>query len=335
MTDVETAIERWRGQNERVALATVVATRRSSPRPVGAKLAVSESGEVAGSVSGGCVEPDVIGHAGEVLGGGRTRVLAYGIEDEAAWGVGLPCGGEIDVLIEALGSETPIAAPEGSALVTVTAGPRIGEKRLVAPGEDPEVDELLRAARSGIVEREGEQFFCDVNATPLRLLIFGAVDLAEPLARGAKDLGWRAIVVDPRSALVTRERISSADELLTAWPEEGLERIRPDGDTAVVVLTHDEKLDLPALAGALRTDAFYIGALGSRRTQARRREALLDLGVERGELTRISGPCGLDLGASTPPETALSILAEIVAVRAGRVGRPLTEASGPIHVATA
>lgn len=335
MTEVETAIARWHARGDRVALGTVVAARRSAPRPVGTTLAVSERGDVAGSISGGCVEPDVVERAGDILATRRPQLLTYGIEDDVAWGVGLPCGGEIDVFLEAITPATALVAPEGSVLVTVIAGERAGEKRVVHEGEDPDVDELLRARRSGVVERGEEKLFCAVFAPPLRVLIFGGVDLAEALARAARPLGWRAIVSDPRVALVTQERIPSADELIAAWPEEALARVRPDGDTAVVVLTHDEKLDVPALAGALRTDAFYVGALGSRRTQTRRRERLLEAGVDEDEVERIAGPAGLDIGANTPAETALSILAEIVAVRAGRGGRPLADTSSPIHAATA
>jgi xanthine dehydrogenase accessory factor len=172
------------------------------------------------------------------------------------------------------------------------------------------------------------------EAAPHRLLVFGAVDIAEALCRGAKQLGWEAIVADPRATFATRERIASADELLVEWPDQALERVRPDQRTAVVVLTHEERFDVPALAGALRSGAFYVGAIGSRRTQERRRELLLEEGLAEEDVDRLSGPTGLDLGAETPAETAVSILAEILAVRAGRSGGRLRDAKGRIHTET-
>ncbi len=173
--------------------------------------------------------------------------------------------------------------------------------------------------------------FADVFGPPPRLLVFGAVDTAEELCRAAKRLGWRTIVADARGKFATAERIPSADELLVAWPEEALEKVHPDHHTAVVVLTHEDKFDVPALTGALATEAFYVGALGSRRNQDRRRELLLEEGVPAEQLDRIAGPCGLDIGAGTPAETAVSILGEILARRAGREGGSLREAKGRIH----
>jgi len=182
-----------------------------------------------------------------------------------------------------------------------------------------------------VVERDGVKVFADVFGPPPRLVVIGAVDTAEELCRLAKQLGWRTIVADARGKFATPERVPSADELIVAWPEEALAQVRPSSDTAVVVLTHDDKFDLPALRGALETDALYIGALGSRRNQARRRELLLEAGVQEEALERISGPCGLDIGAGTPAETALSIMAEILAVRAGRTGGLLKEGRQRIH----
>ena len=174
--------------------------------------------------------------------------------------------------------------------------------------------------------------FAEVYGPPPRLLVFGAVDTAEALCAMAKQIGWRTIVADARGKFVTHERLPSADELVVAWPEEALEQVAPDHATAVVVLTHDEKFDVPALKGALETEAFYVGALGSRRNQAKRRERLLEAGVDEAELDRISGPAGLDIGADTPAETALSILAEILAHRARREGGSLKSSKGRIHV---
>jgi xanthine dehydrogenase accessory factor len=206
-----------------------------------------------------------------------------------------------------------------------------GSQRLVVAGKDPQADELIRGGHSRIVELEGRRVFADVFGPPPRLFVYGAVDAAEALCAAAKAIGWRTIVADARGRFATVERVPSADEVLVAWPEEALERVQPDHGTAIVVLTHDDKFDLPLLTAALRTDAFYIGALGSRRNQERRRERLLEAGVDEEAADRIRGPAGLDIGAHTPAETAVSMLAEILAVRAGREGGPLKSAAGRIH----
>jgi len=230
----------------------------------------------------------------------------------------------------------------GRAVVfTVIAGPETGAKLLVredgsiagsGPAELAQLaPDALRRGRSHVLEHEGRTIFADVLGPPPRLLVIGAVDTAEALCQAAKLLGWTTIVADARAAFATRERLPSADEILVAWPDEAIERVQPDAGTAIVVLTHDDKFDLPALTGALASDAFYIGALGSRRNQERRRERLLEEGVSPADLDRIAGPCGLDIGAESPAETALSILAEILAVRAGRAGGPLKEARSRIH----
>jgi xanthine dehydrogenase accessory factor len=338
-------VERWRARGDRVALATVIATRRSAPRPVGSKLAVSDRGEMAGSVSGGCVENEVYGEACEILEGGPPRLLSYGISDDEAFAVGLPCGGEIDVLVETVPSELldrlaeVVERQERAVLFTVVDGERRGAQWLVTEdgervgeGPDEHFDEVLRGGRNVLFELgSGERVFAEVYGPPPRLLVFGAVDTAEALCRAAKLIGWRTIVSDARGKFATPDRLPSADELVVAWPEETFARVQPDHQTAVVVLTHEERFDVPALKGALATDAFYVGALGSRRNQARRRERLVEEGVEEAQLDRISGPSGLDIGADTPAETALSILAEILAVRANRAGGRLKESKGRIH----
>jgi len=317
------SIQRWRSRGDRVALATVVATRRSAPRPVGAKLAISERGELFGSVSGGCVESDVAVQAAEVIAEGTPRLLTYGITDDMAWNVGLPCGGEIDVFLERFEGELP-ESDEPAVSVTVLEGERAGERRLL--GLD-----AVEPGPSRVLELDGETVFAEMLGPPPRVVVIGAIDTAEELCRAAKSLGWHTVVADPRPALTTRERLPSPDELLVAWPDEALEQLAPDRDTAVVVLTHEERLDVPALTSALEAEAFYVGAIGSRRTQAKRRERLLEAGVAEEELERLSGPAGLDLGAQTPAETAVSILGEILAVRAGRSGGRLREGSGRIH----
>jgi xanthine dehydrogenase accessory factor len=274
-------VERWRERgDEYFVVATLVTARGSAPRPIGSRLAISEHGELAGSVSGGCVESEVAELAREVFASGEPRNATYGITDDQAFSVGLPCGGEIDVLVE--------------------------------------------RARLDDLERFQDE-------SPYRLLVFGAVDVAEALCKAAGELGWKTVVADPRSRFATRARLPSPDELLVEWPDEVLAREQPDESTAVVVLAHEDKFDIPALVGALRSDAFYVGALGARRNQERRRARLLEEGLSEDEIDRIAGPTGLDVGAETPAETAVSILAEILAVRSGRSGGRLRDGQGRIH----
>lgn len=351
MREILEDIERWRARGERFALATVVAARRSAPRPVGSGLAVSEGGELAGSVSGGCVESEVVGQARSVLAGEPPELLSFGISDELALSVGLPCGGEIDVFVALFDPgvvdrlRESLERVEPAVLLTVLEGERVGSQLLVLDrgervGEAPsglaeKADELLRGARNRLVEVDGVRVFAHVFAPPPRLLVFGAVDTAEALCKAAHGIGWQTIVADARGKFATSDRLPSADEIVVAWPEEALVRVRPDYATAVVVLTHDDKFDVPALKGALASEAFYVGALGSRRNQALRRERLLAEGVAEGDVERIAGPCGLDIGAETPAETAVSILAEVLARRAGRSGGRLTGSQRPVHAAVA
>src|SRR5215471_2818128 len=284
------------------AAATVIATRRSAPRPVGSKLLVGDDGTMEGSVSGGCVESDVYEACRGVLRGDSPRVITYGITDEQALEVGLPCGGEIDVFV---GAYAPAMYEQiGERRAVVYTDLESGEQRLVFEGEDDTTDAVIRSARSQVLGGAFAEFF----GPPPRLLVFGAIDTGEALCRAAKELGWRTIVAD------------------------ALAQVKPDHATAVVVLTHDDKFDVPAIAGTLETDAFYVGAIGSRRNQERRRGVLLDAGVPEEALERLHGPAGLDLGAHTPSETALSILAEILAVRTGRAGGALRESTQRIHV---
>jgi xanthine dehydrogenase accessory factor len=294
-------LRRWLERGDDVALATVVATRQSAPRPVGSVLGVTAEGELAGSVSAGCVENEVYAEAREVLAGGAARERTYGITDEQAIGVGLPCGGEIDVFV-------------------ARADPELLRRA---------VEELERG-RVVTVEPAGDRLELSSRPAP-RLVVVGAVDTAEALCRVGRDLGWRTIVVDPRERWATSERVPSADEIAVEWPDDALARLQPDDGTAVVVLAHQDQIDLPALQTALGGDAFFVGAIGSRRTQGRRREALLELGIDESDVDRIRGPVGLDVGAQTPAETAVAIMAEILAVRAGRAGGPLRERDGRIH----
>lgn len=302
-------------------VATVVATRSSAPRPVGSKLIIREDGSLEGSVSGGCIESDVVLAAREVRETGEPRLVTYGITDDMAIGVGLPCGGEIDVFVEAL------RVRDGDVVLTVIAGEGIGERL-----DDPELERAaMRRGRSHLIQLAGRTVFADIVADPPRLFVYGGVDTAEALCAAAKLLGWRTIVADARPRFATAERLPSADEILVLWPDEALTHVAPDAATGVVVLTHDDKFDLPLVEGALQTDAFYVGWLGSRRNQERRRELLRETGIAEDDLERISGPSGLDIGADSPAETAISMLAEMLAVRSGRSGGRLRDATSRIH----
>jgi xanthine dehydrogenase accessory factor len=228
-------------------------------------------------------------------------------------------------------------------VLTVVEGDGAGSKLLVLEGGEtvgegpPELaahaDELIRGARNGTLELEGRTVFAEVYGPPPRLFVYGAVDTAEALAAAAKLLGWKTVVADARAKFATRERMRSADELIVAWPEEAFTQVAPDHATAIVILTHDDKFDLPALELALASDAFYVGLIGGRRNQERKRERLREAGVSEDAIARIAGPCGLDVGADSVPETALSILAEALAARNGRSGGPLRDRGERIHAA--
>ncbi|MGH3016762.1 MAG: XdhC family protein [Gaiellaceae bacterium] len=231
---------------------------------------------------------------------------------------------------------------ERAVLFTVIEGDPLGAHALVLEGGErhgdgvPEValsqaEQLIRGHRNRILDLGETKVFAEIYGPPPRLLVYGAVDTAEAMCKAAKLLGWRAIVADARQKFATRERLPSADEIIVEWPEEAFAQVAPDHATAIVVLTHDDKFDVPALKAALETEAFYIGALGSRRNQERRRERLLEAGVDEEALERIQGPCGLDIGAESQPETALSILAEVLAVRMSRDGGKLKESRKRIH----
>jgi xanthine dehydrogenase accessory factor len=346
MKEVLSEIALWKERGDRIALATVIDVQRSAPRPPGAKMAVNEHGEIAGSVSGGCVEGAVAEIADEILRGGPPRLLHFGIADSDAWDVGLPCGGEIDVWVQAYepGRFEEVARSGGRAAeVTVLEGARPGAKLLVeADGARqgslgaPELDdEAARVAVEQLWEDASERrdgLFIDVVGPAPRLIVFGAVDIAASLCTLARAAGWRPYVVDPRARFATQERFPDAEEVIAAWPAEAVAQIGGiDPATSIVVLTHDPKLDDAALMLALSSPARFIGAMGSRRAQAKRRERLLELGLDHSELARISAPVGLDLGGISREETALSILAEIVAARHGRDGGRLAERKGRIH----
>jgi xanthine dehydrogenase accessory factor len=323
-------LERWVAEGLRAATATVVATERSAPRQPGAVLAVSERGDVAGSVTGGCVEPAVYEEAQDVLAGGRPRLLTYGIADEEAFEVGLPCGGTVHIFVDALAPELvgPVAGAvrdeRPTALVVTVSGPAAGEKRLLSADEarDGEVDaaalELLARDESALVRAGEQDVFVASFAPRPRMYVFGAVDHAAALATVGRFLGYRVTVCDARAKFVTRERFPDVDELVVEWPDRFLEQAPVDERTAVCVLTHDHKFDVPALKVALRTPAGYIGAMGARRTNAARAERLRAEGVSDDELARIHAPIGLDIGSRTPEEVAVAVAAEIVAVARGK-----------------
>ena len=327
MREVLPALERWTAQGLRAAVATVVATERSAPREPGAVLAVSERGEVAGSVTGGCVEPAVYDEAIAVLAGEPPRLRAYGIADEEAFEVGLPCGGAVQIFVEpfdphlvaplraALDAERPVA------LVTTVRGEAPGRMRLLAAAEtDGVVAEALARGASRLVEVDGELLFVSSFAPRARMYVFGAVDHAGAVATIGRFLGYRVTVCDARARFVTRERFPDVDELVVAWPDEFLRDAQVDSRTAIVVLTHDYKFDVPVLAEALRTDAAYVGAMGSRRTTAERAERLRTAGVTDEQLRRLHAPVGLPIGARSPEEVAVSIAAELI--EATRAARP-------------
>lgn len=311
MRDILPTLARWHADGRRAALATVVERRGSAPRDPGASLALNDLGEIAGSVTGGCVEPDVIREAEEVLAGGPPRLREYGIADDAAFEVGLACGGTVGILVVPLDLELVpelergVAADRPVALAVTAAGERIGRQRLYA-------GPLLDAGESALADVDGETVFVHALAPRPALYVFGAIDHAAALARVGKLLGYRVTVCDPRAAFVTRERFPEAEELVVDWPDRFLRSAPVDERTAVCVLTHDAKFDVPALVAALATPAGYIGAMGSRVTTADREERLRAEGVDDAGLGRIHAPIGLAIGARSPEEVAVAIGAEIV-----------------------
>jgi len=358
-------VDRWRREGRRVALARVIDVEGSGPREPGATMAVSEDGEVAGSVSGGCVEGAVMEAALESLATGERGLLTFGYSDADAFAVGLTCGGTVHLYVEPLdwasdvenGLVTALAADEPVALATVVAGKNVGAKLLYRPGEPligalgtPELDVVaardvageLAAGSSrlrhyggrGEIGRDEVSVFIESFVAPARMIIFGAVDFTAALVRMARVMGFRVTVCDARPAFATTARFPLANEVVVDWPDRylrGLGEALTSRD-AVCVLTHDSKFDVPAIVAALDTAVGYLGALGSRRTHVDRLARLREAGVSDDGLARLHAPIGLDLGARTPEETAISICAEIISVRTGRTDiRPLTDSERPIH----
>ncbi|MET9481716.1 XdhC/CoxI family protein [Streptomyces sp. NPDC006638] len=368
MLDIAEELTRWVEQGRDFAVATVVAVGGSAPRLPGAALAVDSEGTAIGSVSGGCVEGAVYDLCVQALLDGVTVLERFGYDDEDAFAVGLTCGGVIDILVTPVraasaGRQVYAAAVaaaargEATALARVTEGPAelLGRALLVRPdgsyegllGGHPELDRtaagearaLLDAGRTGtlVVGEDGSRcgrpltLLVESSVPPPRMIVFGAIDFASALVRAAKFLGYHVTVCDARPVFATAARFPDADEVVVAWPHRYLESTRVDGRTVLCVLTHDAKFDVPLLERALRLPVAFVGAMGSRRTHEIRDARLREVGVTELELARLHSPIGLDLGARTPEETALSIVAEVVASRRGGTGVPLTDTRTPIH----
>jgi xanthine dehydrogenase accessory factor len=313
----EAALEQalaWHRAGRGAALATVVETWGSAPRPVGSQLAVAGDGEMAGSVSGGCVEGAVVLEAGEALKDGRPRLLTYGVSDDTAFAVGLACGGTIRVLVEPLGAALPLPLAEDLAAARAARRPaayvvnlRTWERRLAGPADFPD---RFRMDRAGL-EDDGETFVA-IDNPPLRMIVVGAVHIGQALLPMARLAGYDVTLIDPREAFGSAARFPG-ETILNDYPDEVMPALAPDPRTAVVTLTHDPKIDDPAIRAALASPCFYIGCLGSTRTHAKRLDRLRAAGVPEEAIVRIHAPVGLDIGARTPAEIAVSILAEITA----------------------
>jgi len=350
-------------QGHSVALATVVRTWKSAPRSAGAALMVTSSGEVVGSISGGCVEGAAFERGQQAFEGSLPSVDIYGVSDDEAFAVGLTCGGILEVFTERISTKTwpelleiigKIEAEEAISVVTVVAGGdqvgshiaigrdcvigSLGSTRLDAAVHD-DVLGMLEAGQSGFLKygHDGERLLADIElfvstySSPPRMLVFGAIDFASSVARVGKLLGFRVTVCDARPLFATKKRFPDADEIVVDWPHRYFETQTIDQRAVICVLTHDPKFDVPLLKLALRSPASYVGAMGSRRTHQDRLERLRAEGLSQEEVSKLHSPIGLDLGARTPEETAISIAAEIVAHRWGGSTRSLSISEGPIH----
>ena len=369
MKELLPTLDAWRRDGVGIGRAVVVRTFGSAPRPEGAVLLRADDGRIAGSVSGGCVEGAAAEEIERARRDGKARVIRYGISDEEAWDVGLACGGTIDVLIEPSVPEAVAgaAAERGRAIATLLprdappaefgfhqpggGAPPEAEISIDADGSlhgslgDRDADAALAAAAadallrgtSRTVEIAGRSVFIEAFPVRPRLVVVGAVEVARSLVRFARELGFETIVVDGRESFATPERFppDQVDRLIVGWPDEVAEEIGLGPDDSVAVLTHDVKFDEPAIIEALRRRCRYVGAVGSRKTQGDRRERLRAAGVGEDELARLRGPVGLDLGGRAPAETALAIVAEVVASRYGGSGRPMVETVRPETAAVA
>jgi xanthine dehydrogenase accessory factor len=354
---------RWISEGRRFVAAVLVEVLGSAPLDPGATMLVDEHGAIEGSVTGGCVEGALVAEARRVLAGGEPAVHTYGISDELAGDVGLMCGGTVRILVSEVGDGVaPVltaalaaAAQERPvAIATLLDGPGAGRRMALVDGEPVGtfgvtdlLDHSVARDAAGLLARgstlirrygaDGSTMGDDLRvhilsfAPPPRMIVFGAIDFSAAVARLARDVGYRVTICDARRPFLESKRFAEAHEVVVDWPDRYLEGVRLSERDAVLVFTHDPKLDVPAVQAALATDAGYIGALGSRRTTSDRNRRLRDVGVTDEQIARVFAPCGLDIGASTVEETAVSVLAEIVTTRAGRHGRPLREAEGPIR----
>jgi xanthine dehydrogenase accessory factor len=347
MDDIIIHQEKWLNEGKQTAIAIVVNKQGSALRPIGAKMAISEDGAIHGSVSGGCVENAVIEEALECIRSGQPRLLHYGVTDDTAWSMGLMCGGEIDILILPIkpGSETGFdriivqkiielqQKRQPYMLLIMLSGKKMGQTcilensggkidrnaaALVERKLIPQLEQMMRTETSQILETQTGRIYVDVGNPAPRVVIIGAVHIAMPLITMAKVLDFHTILIDPRKAFANPERFPDVDEMLTDWPVEGLAKIGLNNADYVLLISHDDKIDLPAAGAALKANAAYIGMLASRTTRERRFNLLVEEGYEREAVEKIHAPVGLDIGARTPEEIALSILAEITAFHYGR-----------------
>lgn len=339
---------------ERLAVATVVRTWRSAPRPAGAVMAVTEAGEAIGSISGGCVEGAVYTAAREAMADDAPRLCRYGVSDGDAFSVGLTCGGTIEVLVEPVSLDRwwhlervrdAGAVDRPVVVATVVEGGAVGAHLVVEPAAvhgslgDPRLDvavahearALLGGGPAAVAQVGAAAVFLQPFVAPPRLLVLGAIDFSRALCHVGRFLGYRVTVCDARATFATEVRFPDAHEVVVDWPHRFLARTPIDPSTVICVLTHDAKFDVPALEVALRSPATYVGAMGSRQTHADRLAKLREAGLSDVEIARLRSPIGLDLGASTPEETAVSIAAEILQVRTGAPGQALRDLAGPIH----
>jgi xanthine dehydrogenase accessory factor len=338
MRDILPDLDNWSAQSKSIALATVIQTWGSSPRRAGAKMAITPDGGITGSVSGGCVEGAVFEEGVQALKANRPKLLHFGVADETAWEVGLACGGSIDVFVKPLDTglykslHSVLADEQSAVLLTVVKGNDeiLGREMLVKDhgsvtgtisddlNESAQhlAQEILDVGESQRRKLNNDvEVFAEVILPPPTLIAVGGVHITIALMALAKTLGYRTVVIDPRTAFGNEERFPNVDKLIQLWPDEAFQQIHITRSTAVAMLTHDPKLDDPALKIALPSPAFYVGALGSKTTQAKRRQRLLEDGLTEAQLKRLYGPIGLEIEAHTPEEIAMSIMAEIVAAR--------------------
>lgn len=346
MREIWNDVEKWNQTGKTAILATVVYVSGSSLRPAGSKMVISSTGEISGSVTGGCVEGAIFEEAKNVAKTGIPRLVSYGVSNEQAWEVGLSCGGAVRIFVESMTTpawnaikseiQNCIQQKKLAALATIISGNGIGNKMLLSRegqktgslGDAQLNDQFISNLPSDWTAQDAYEMtlksdsgevviFVDFIIPPPRLIIVGASHIAIPLVSLAKTLGFYTIVIDARSAFATRERFPHADELIVDWPAEALKKLHLDAATCMVCLSHDDKLDNPALMEALDSEARYIGALGSKTTHAKRLEALREEGADETKFKRIHAPVGLKLGGKQPAEIAVAIMAEIVAAQHG------------------